>query len=201
MRLVVTYDSAALRTAITGLDEAAAGKLRTRLAGVVNAVGAAAHESLIAPLKTQTGLTGSTIPRAVHDLPAGEGGLAYTLVTRGGDISLRYFGAHEVAGGVVARPRGVVKTFSGSFIRSGRAPNRFAVPKLNNQVYERVTPGTAWSTKKDPVPIKKAKSGVFIPKEMVRGAALSAFETVVAGRLEPEIAGLMTMILGGKKIK
>jgi len=201
MRLVVTYDSNALRTAIAGLDAAGAGKLRTRLAGVINEVGAAAHQGILGPLRTQTGLTGSTIPRAVHDLPAGEGGLAYQLVTRGGDISLRYFGAREVAGGVAARPRMQLKTFPGAFIRSGRAPNRFAVPKLNSQVYARKTPGTAWSTKENPVKIKKVKSGVFIPEEMVRGASLAAFEKVVAGRLEPAVTGLMTMILGGKKIK
>ncbi len=201
MRLVVTYDSNALRAAISGLDAVGAGKLRARLAGVINEVGEAAHQGILGPLRRQTGLTGSTIPRAVHDLPGGDGALSYTLVTRGGDISLRYFGAHEVPGGVVARPRMQLKTFPGAFIRSGHAPNRFAVSKLNNQVYQRLTPGTAWSTKKNPVAIKKAKSGVFIPEEMVRGASLAAFEKVVGGRLEPEITGLMTMILGGAKIK
>jgi hypothetical protein len=67
MRLVVTYDSKALQTATKGLDEAASGKLRTRLLAVINQVGEAAHEALIDPLKAQTGLTGSSIPRAIHD--------------------------------------------------------------------------------------------------------------------------------------
>jgi len=47
----------------------------------------------------------------------------------------------------------------------------------------------------------QAAANRIIPQEMVRGAALSAFETVVAGRLEPAVAGLMTMILGGMRIK
>jgi hypothetical protein len=114
---------------------------------------------------------------------------------------LRYFGGKEMPGGVQASPRGATKLFPGAFINSGRAPKRFPVSKLNKQVYERQTPGTAWSTEKNPVKIKKVKSGVFIPQEMVQGAALSAFETVVAGLLEPAVTGTMAMFLGGERIK
>jgi hypothetical protein len=192
MRVVVTFNSKALDAAIAGLDAVASGAFRTQLSEAVNFVGQAIHHGLVDPLKHQTGLTGSTIPRALHDMPAGAGGLAYQIATRGGDISLKYFGAREAGGGVTAHPRGVQTQFDGAFIRSGRAGNRRASPKLNGQVYRNVDDGR-WGGH-----IQKVKSGVFIPQEMVRGAALNVFNTVVASQLEPRVAAVMTMIAGGK---
>ncbi len=190
MHVAITYDSKALRTVIAGLDAAAAGEFRTQLAGAINMAGRAAHQAILEPLKAQTGLPGSTIPRAVHDRPAGAGGLMYSLVTRGGDISLKYFGAHEGGGGVTASPRGKATFVGGAFIKSGRRGNRRAAAKLNGHVYRNVA-GGKWRGK-----IAKVKSGVYIPQEMVRGAVVKAFETVVATRLDPAVGRVMTMIAG-----
>lgn len=190
MKLLVTYDSAAFKKEIEGLDAVAAGAFRTQVVGALNQVGTEVHAAVIEPLKIQTGLKGSTIPRAVHDMPAKDGDLAFTLVTRGGDISLKYFGAHEQGGGVAASPRGVRTYIAGAFIRSGRAPNRRPARKLNGHVYRNVA-GGKWKGR-----IEKEKSGVFIPEEMVRGAARSAFERVVATDLPPAVGRVLTMIAG-----
>ncbi len=190
MQIIVTFNAKALDQAIAGLDAAGQGAFRTQLAGAINTVGHAVHEAIIPPMMTQTGLTTGTIPRAIHDHPGGAGGLSYTLATRGGNISLRYFGAHETGGGVTAYPRGRSTSYPGAFIRSGRPGNRHPSPKLNGQVYKNIA-GGKWGGK-----IKKIKSGVFIPEEMVRGAAKAVFETVVATQLEPAIASIMTIIAG-----
>ncbi|MCW2319198.1 hypothetical protein M2322_004767 [Rhodoblastus acidophilus] len=192
MRLLVTYDAKAFSTMVAGMNAAASGAFRTQVAGVINKIGHEIHAGLIDPLKHQVGLHGSTIPRAIHDQPAGEGGLAYTLMTRGGDISLHYFGAHEGGGGVSAHPRDQQMFYSGAFMLSGPRGKRAASPKLNGQVYRNVA-GGKWGGA-----IQKVKSGVFIPEEMVRGAARAAFERTVASRLPAEIGRLMTLIVGAR---
>jgi hypothetical protein len=202
MHLLVTFDSSALQTVIAGLDAAAQGAFRTKLAGVIEKIGHEVHQALISPMMAQTGLTHGTIPAALHDM-ADPGGLTYQIATRGGDISLRYFGAHEENGGVVASPRGKVTFYAGAFRRSGRDPRRMS-PKLNTQVYmpdgngasireygKAKGRGGSWWRK-----FHKVKSGVYIPQELLRGVALRTFETIVAARLEPEVASVMTMIVG-----
>ncbi|MBU3887201.1 hypothetical protein [Methylosinus sp. KRF6] len=207
MRLLVTYDASALQTLISGLDEAGQGKIRTNIAGAINKVGGHVHDALIEPLKIQTGLKGSTIPRALHDSPAGENGLAYQIVARGGDINLKYFGAREDGDGVTAFPRGVRTHFAGAFIKSGRKPNRQPSPKLNGQVYTRISGGKNISMNGKPKwkgswggQIKKQKSGVFIPEEMVRGESLRAFNRIVNKELPSEMSGILTMMIGGRKL-
>lgn len=190
MHIAITYDPAAFRTVIAGMDAAAAGAFRTQVAKALNDAGRAAHHAIIAPLKAQTGLKGGTIPKAVHDQSASAGSLAYSLITRGGDISLKYFGAREGGGGVTAHPRGSTAYFGGAFITSGRKGHRRKSPKLGGHVYRNVA-GGRWGGK-----IEKVKSGVYIPQEMVRGAVVKAFEGVVASQLDPAVARVMTLIAG-----
>lgn len=190
MKLLVTFDAAALREEIKGLDEVAAGAFRTQVVGALNSVGAELHQAIIAPLRMQTGLSGSTVPRSVHDVGATEEQLAFTIVARGGDISLKYFGPREAQGGVIARPRGVRTFFDGAFTRSGRGAARRLVPKLNGQVYRNIADGK-WRGK-----IAKVKSGVYIPQELVRDAAASAFQRVVAEELPPAVGRVLTLVTG-----
>ena len=199
MRFIVTFNSDALQREIEGLDALAAGEFRAQLAAALDKVGAEVHAAIIEPLKLQTGLTTSTIPRAVHDVPASADSLAYTLMTRGGDISLRWYGAHEEGSGVVARPRGQRKFYAGAFVRSGRKSKRYAVEKLNKQAYEPLAGKTAKGEEKGKSAggwwrkMKKQKSGVLIPEEMMRGAAKAAFERVVATELPPQVGRVLTL--------
>ncbi len=187
MHLVATLDLGPIRTMIKGMDYAASQAFHTRLAGELNVAGAAAHAAMIAPLEKQTGLHGNTIPRAVHDRPAGGwGGLTYTLATHGGDIKPKYFGAVELGGGVEAFPRSAAKFYPGAFIKSGFGGARKPSPKLHGQVFER------YQGRK----IRLARTGVFIPAEFVQGTSRAAFEGVVSIRLAALVAGMLTRIAG-----
>lgn len=135
---------------------------------------------VVRSLARQTGLSRSVIVRAVkvkgprHGNPnigRADADLTYTLESRGGDISLKYFGAREVRAGVTAKPWNVRKTYKGAFMRGGAWPNRVALPTLNGHAFRR--------TDTDRTPIEKQKSGVVIPEEMIEGATLEAFETVI----------------------
>jgi len=188
MHLVATLDLGPLRTMIKGMDYAASTAFRTRLAGELNIAGAAAHAAMIAPLEKQTGLHGTTIPRAIHDRPAGGwGGLSYTLATHGGDIKPKYFGASEQGSGVEAFPRSAVSFYPGAFIKSGFGAARNLSPKLHGQVFERY----------EGRHIRRVKTGVFIPTEFVEGRSRAAFEGVVSSRLRPMVDGLLTRIASG----
>jgi hypothetical protein len=190
VRLLVTFDAAALPREIAGLEAAEAGRLRTRLAGALNEVGAEIHKALLPPLRAQTGLKGATVARAVHDLGAAGDRLAYSLTTRGGDISLKYFSPREAQGGVIARPRGVRTYVQGAFIKSGRSPNRAYAERLHGHVFRNVAGGT-WRGR-----IRKVKSGVFIPRELVQGAARATFERMVARELPPAVGRVLTLVTG-----
>lgn len=185
MQFVARFDSSAVNAAVARMDEAASARFRTRLAVGLRRVGRDVRNEVIPALEQATGLTRGTIPRAVHEHVAG---LSYSLTTRGGDISLRYFGAQEQGGGVSAAPRGVRTSFAGAWIRSGRGAGRRAVDKLNGHVYRNVS-GGAWGGK-----IERVRSGVVIPREMVAGRTKVAFERAVASRLPVEVARMLTTI-------
>ncbi|MCB2106368.1 MAG: hypothetical protein KDE14_01650 [Rhodobacteraceae bacterium] len=140
---------------------------------------------VIRTLVKQTGLKRRVIVKAVKARPAVE---TYTLLTRGGDVSLKYFGARETRRGVSAAPWNKRRVFSGTFTRGGRFPHRVPLD-LGGHVYARSGRGR--------LPIVKQKSGLFIPKEMVSGASKASFlntvRTVLPVRLRHEIA----RILGG----
>jgi hypothetical protein len=114
--------------------------------------------------------------------------MQYALMSRGGNVALKYFGARETRAGVSAAPWNQRRVFGGMFIKGGRFPNRVGLD-LGGQVFAR--------TGKGRVPIEKQKSGLFIPKEMISGATaqefLSAVKAILPLRLQHEIAA----ILGG----
>lgn len=202
MRIVVTFNADALNKEIAGLDEVASGAFMTRLVGEMNRLGGEIHNALIEPLKVQTGLHGSTIPRALKDRPASSGNLAYQIVTRGGNISLKYFGPSEGGGGVTAHPRGVSTFYGGAFMTSGRNGARSMAASLNGHVYKPdggVAPNGRGKARRGSWyrPISKVKSGVYIPNELVRGVTAATFERASVAGLEPMAARVLTIITGG----
>lgn len=187
MRLVVTWQDGALKASIAKLDAAAAGAMRTAMTRVVGEIGAEAHQAILGPLEHQTGLhRANRIQRAVHDEASG---LTYSLRTEGGNIALKYFGAHEGGGGVTANPRDTPAFYAGAFTKSGRPGQRAFSAKLGKQVYRNVA-GGRWGGK-----IVKVKSGVFIPQEMVRGATAAAFTGSVERGFARALPGLMTQLI------
>ncbi len=150
--------------------------------------GAKARTQVARALVKQTGLRYGVMRRAIKLLPGD--GLGITLQSKGGNVSLKYFKARETRVGVTAAPWNRRTTYAGTFIKSGWVwSKRRAVPKLGGHVFKRVG---------DPrLKIKKQKSGLFIPKEMLEGASVAAFKTVVATDLMPRLSHELGRLLSG----
>ena len=171
------------------------------LARALNHTGAKAKTQVVNALTKQTGLKRSIILRAVKVQGARHGNeqfkvrntdrLTYVLSTSGGDISLKFFSPKETRAGVTASPRGRRQLFAGTFVKSGRFPNRKG-PYLGGHVYKNIAAGHAWKGK-----VELQNSGVSIPEEMLKGETAAAFEQVMTTQLEDrvarEIAWLMQM--------
>ena len=186
-------------------DTAAIGKLARDLSGfgpklpsaqalVINRVITRTKARVIPTLVQQTGLSKKIIVKAVKTVRASPVNPRGYLYTKGGEISLRYFGAHEVSGGVQYTYKGHVETLEGHYFRrSGRSPNRFMVRRLNSQVF--FSTSGRWGVKED---LRVEKSHVWIPYEMVDGATRQAFLDTVERDLPLEIASeLMKLLPGG----
>ncbi|MBN8181009.1 hypothetical protein JF549_08860 [Labrenzia aggregata] len=122
-------------------------------------------------LVKQTGLKLRTVRAAMVPVKASASSLVYRIKARGGDIALKHFDARETRSGVSARPFGQRKIFKGTFIRGGKFPSRVAL-NMGGHVYARSGSGR--------LPIKKQKSGVILPRELVKGASAEAWQTTVA---------------------
>jgi hypothetical protein len=152
----------------------------------INRTGDMARTQVVRVLAKQTGLPQKTIRRSVKVKRSTWGDLTYTLKSAGGDVALKYFQKRETMEGVSAKlgtARGRV-VFPRTFFRGGAFPHRVDLTAFGGQVMDRV------STER--FHLRKVKSGVFIPAEMVTGATAEAFERSVAQtlprRLDHEIA-------------
>ncbi|RXF67683.1 hypothetical protein [Hansschlegelia zhihuaiae] len=148
---------------------------------VLNRMVTRARPKVVDAVVEQTGLAKRIIVKAIVPLRASSKNLRAGLVSRGGEISYRFFRAREEGSGVVATVAGRRVFIAGGFRRSGRAPNRYMVKRLGGQVY--VNPSRRWRGE-----IEKQRSGVWIPEEMARGASREAFDDVVANDLPAEVA-------------
>lgn len=141
---------------------------------------------VVRTLTKQTGLKRPVIVRAVKHKSSG--GVEYKLVSRGGNVALKYFGARETRKGVTAAPWNKRRTYAGAFTKGGNLPHRVGL-KFGGQVMQR--------DGKARTPIHKLKSGLFIPKEMVSGATAAAFLSTVAKVLPNRLRHEIAAILGG----
>jgi hypothetical protein len=162
-------------------------RLPQALPRLVNQVGARAKTQVVRKLTGQTGLPRKTIVKAVGDpARARPGRLSYEMVTRGGNIRLKYLAPRETRPGVVARPWGKRTLFAGTFMRGGRFPARKEVAKFKGHVWRRVDR----SGKR----IVQARSGMFIPVEMTTGATRAAFEATAAPLLQQRLDALLARL-------
>lgn len=155
---------------------------------IVNQVGDRAKTQVIRNLTRQTGLPRKTIVKAVGDpARAHAGRLSYEMVTRGGNIRLKYLAPRESRPGVTAIPWGKRQLFPGTFMKGGAFPNRKVVAKFDGHVYRRLnTSGTK---------ITQARSGMFIPTEMTTGATKAAFERIAAPLLQQRVEAAIGKLL------
>ncbi len=137
----------------------------------LNRAGSSGREATRLALGKRTGLPARTIRRFLMPVRATTTRLEYRLKGKGGDISLKYFKAKETRAGVKAYPFGQKAIFSGTFIKGGKFPSR-VVLNMNGHVFARSGSGR--------LPIKKQKSGVVLPREMVKGESAKAWQTTVA---------------------
>lgn len=155
----------------------------------INRTGDMARTQVVRALAGQTGLKQKIIRKTVKVRRANFSSFEYRMKTRGGDISLKYFGARETRRGVSAKPFGKRQVFAGTFMRAGRFPNRVSVARFGGHAFERVGSGR--------LPIRKVKSGVIIPAEMVKGQTADAFDRSVRTNLPRRFEHELNRLTGG----
>lgn len=155
---------------------------------IVNQVGNRSKTVVIRELTQQTGLPRAVIVRAIgNPLTARPGRYAYDMITRGGNIRLKYLRPRETPAGVVARPFGKPTLYPGSFLRGGEFPDRKDVARFNGHAYYRLN--------KSGTKITFARSGVFIPVEMTTGATVAAFHRVAAPLLVQRVGAAIGKLM------
>ncbi|WP_345819933.1 hypothetical protein ABC766_27265 [Methylobacterium fujisawaense] len=164
-------------------------RLPNAQANVLNRMLTRTRSAVVPALTRQTGLSRRIIDKAVRTFRASPQNPRVMLLTRGGEISFRYFGAHEVPGGVAATVRGKADFVEGGFRRSGPRGRRVMVAKLNRQVYVN-TDGKRWRGH-----IRVEKTGVFIPYDMVSGQTAATFNRLVVTDLPAEVERELAKLL------
>lgn len=133
-------------------------------------------------LAKQTGLKPSVTRKALRESKASDADLTYSLRGQGGDIALKYFGARETRKGVSAAPFGKREVFAHHFIKGGLFPGRKDIGR-GGHVFEADSGTGKWGRS-----YSKAKSGVVIPNEMVKGTTAQTFESIGLKELDVKIA-------------
>ena len=155
---------------------------------IVNQVGNRTKTVVIRELTTQTGLPRRVIVAAIgNPTVARAGSYVYDMITRGGNIRLKYLRAKEVDGGVVARPFGKPTLYPGAFMKGGRFPDRKTVSQFNGHAFFRLN--------KSGSKITFARSGVFIPVEMTKGATVASFHRVAAPLLKQRVEAALAKLV------
>ena len=157
---------------------------------IVNQVGNRSKTQVIRNLAKQTGLPRKTVVKAIGDPShAGVGKLSYEVVTGGGNIRLKYLNPRETRPGVVAKPFGEAKLFPHTFMLGGMFPDRHG-GNFDGHVMRRLGYGdrTDGSIGEK---LTQVRSGVFIPREMTRGATKAAFENTAAPLLQERVEAVL----------
>jgi len=155
---------------------------------IVNQVGNKTKTVVIRELTKQTGLPRQVVVKAIGSpTVARSGRYVYDMITRGGNIRLKYLRAKEVDGGVMARPFGKPTLYPGAFMKGGCFPDRKAVSQFNGHAFFRLN--------KSGSKITFARSGVFIPVEMTNGATAASFHRVAAPLLKQRVEAALAKLV------
>ncbi len=155
---------------------------------LMNQVGRRAKTKVIRSLTKQTGLSREVIVRAVKEKAAFTGDLHYDLRTRGGNVRLKYLRPQETTEGVVAYPFSQRTLYPRTFMRGGEFPDRKVVPEFDGHVmFRNRSSGRHYTF---------ARSGVYIPEQMVEGMALEAWQSEVRTTLPARLDALIAKLLG-----
>lgn len=161
------------------------------MAAGLNAGGDSLRQATIAAETGQTGLSKAVISRAQRAHRAHGSRLVYEIEASGGDVRIKHFRPRETRAGVAASPWNKRQVFAGTFMKAGwpqgkRWAKRKAKPNWNGQAFRR----TGGKTRTGMDEFEHAKSGLYIPTELVTGATAAAFDSGAAGVLDATLTGL-----------
>ncbi len=152
-------------------------KARTAMRRAINKTSARAYTQVKRAVAKQVGAPQATVIKygELQRIPAMGSSLSSRIVSAGGYLPLKHFGARRTKRGVSAAPWGKRRVFRSTFF----------VTKLGGQVFKRL-PGQRDGIEK--------LWGPAIPRELVQGESAAAFEwataTVFPQELNRQIAGL-----------
>lgn len=190
MRLVITTDGVLQRfgNQLGALGDKAPLAMQRALART----GDRAQVQVVRALTRQTGLPRAVIVRAVRVTRPSFANLTYVMSAEGGNVRLKYFKARERRRGVSAAPQGKRQVFAGTFMKAGWVwGRRIAKAGWNGHVFRRT--GEVTSSGMDAFEV--VRSGVYIPREMVRGATEQAWRATVDKHLEPRMRHEISRLL------
>ena len=177
MHIIATFSDKGLQQFITKL-EGAGQRIRPELASGLNKAGNQIFHDVQQALFAQMGTKSfSPIERATDTIPASSGSLTFTIIGQGSGLKIEEFPVSAaVHAPVTAMPWALSHTFKRSFMTSARGLLR------------------ARTTSKR-LPIRSLR-GPAPAKEIIKDKSLAAFESGVAGRLEPMVQRALTKLVG-----
>lgn len=176
--LSLEWHGTGIQTLKKAAERLGSGKFPVVASRALNHSGAKGKTASGRALVKQTGLKRKVVVAAMRVTKANRSTLQYRIDARGGDIALKYFDARETRKGVSAKPFNKRRVFEGTFIKGGRFPNRVALG-MGGHVFARVGSGR--------FPIEKRRSGVILPREMVRAESARAWQTTVAASMSARL--------------
>ena len=163
---------------------------------IINQVGNRAKTQVIRNLTKQTGLPRKTVVKAVgNPMQANAGKLSYSMITRGGNIRLKYLAPKEYNGGVKAKPWGKVADYPKAFMKGGLFPGRKISEKLGGHVWRNLGRGERKDGGRGQR-LTQVRSGMKIPEEMTTGATRKAFETIAGLLLQERVGKAIAKLIG-----
>lgn len=181
-------DATGIRTLEKAMANLGSAKVLVAGARALNRAGSQGKTMTGRALVKQTGLKRTTVVAAMRPTLATVATLEYRIDARGGDIALKYFGARETRKGVSANPFNKRRVFDATFMKAGWVwPKRVVKPNWNGHVFMRTgkkTKGSGFQMDE----FARQKSGVILPREMVRAESGKAWQTTVA-RVLPQRMG------------
>jgi hypothetical protein len=161
-------------------EQLSSNKKNTALRRALNHTGAKTFTIVKRTLQQQIGAPQHIILRygRIRPVRASGGLLEYQIVSRGGPIPLKHFGAYQTRRGVSAAPWRNRKLYKSAFI----------VASLGGHVF--------WREGKPRLPIQRV-AGPNVPKEMVKDATAAAFQATVATSLPARVAHEIRVLTAG----
>ena len=157
------------------------------LTRAINHTGAKAKTQMVRALADQTGLKIKTTRKALKSTNASGPGGSFIIAAKGGNVRLKFFKPKETRKGLAASPWNKRRTYPGVFMRGGRFPKRKDLG-LGGAALKRAG-GARY-------PLKTVKSGLWLPKEMVKDQTANAFYSTAARELPKRLIHELGFIIG-----